>query len=133
MSAPKPVRQIVDEAFAALARNDMEGFFRDFDDNSELIEVDSLPYGGTYRGKEKIQAISKRIMTEYWHDFAFDVDTSTYGEDCVVTIGTLRGKNPKNGKKWSIPFAEVWKVRAGRVSQIIPIYGDTKSVLDTLT
>jgi len=59
----RTARQVVDDAYAALfGRCDLDGFLADFDENSVFIEAESLPYGGTFRGRDAIKAASKRVL-----------------------------------------------------------------------
>src|SRR6187431_1577629 len=43
------------EAYAALNRNDVQGFIKDFDPQIERIEFEGTPTGGTYRGLEAVR------------------------------------------------------------------------------
>jgi ketosteroid isomerase-like protein len=132
MSDWKTARQVVDEAYAALfERGDLEGFLNDFDDNSTLIEADSLPYGGTFRGKDPIRTAIQNVFG-YWKDFAYDIENVVYGEEYVIAYGRFSATSVKSGRKLDIPLAEAWRVREGRVAFVHPIYSDTKLALDVL-
>ena len=47
--------EAIREAYAALNRNDIEGFVKDFDPQIERIEFEGLPTAGTYRGLEAVK------------------------------------------------------------------------------
>ena len=129
----KSARQVVDDAYAALfERGDLEGFLADFDDNSEMIEADSLPYGGTYRGKDAIRAAIQQVIGEYWNDFAYDIESVVYGDEYVMAYGRFSAVGKKSGKKVSFPLTEVWRIRDGRVRLVHPVYGDTKQAAEAL-
>lgn len=129
----KIARQVVDDAYAALfGRGDLEGFLADFDENSEMIEADSLPYGGTYRGKDAIRAAIGKVISEYWDNFAYDIESIVYGDEYVMAYGRFSATGKQSGKKVSFPLTEVWRVRDGRVALVHPVYGDTKQAVDAL-
>lgn len=44
------------EAYAAVNRNDIDGFIKDFDPQIERIEPEGFPTAGTYRGLEAVKA-----------------------------------------------------------------------------
>ena len=132
MSHARTARQVVDDAYAALfERNDLDGFLSDFDENSTMIEAASLPYGGTFRGKETIRTAIQRVFG-YWEDFAFDIESIVYGDEYVIAYGRFSATSTKSGKKIDLPLAEVWKIHEGRVALVHPIYSDTKLALDAL-
>lgn len=129
----KTARQVVDDAYAALfERGDLEGFLADFDENSQMIEADSLPYHGVYRGKDAIRRGIQAVIGEYWDDFAYDIDAITYGEEYVMAYGRFSATAKKSRKKVSFPLTEVWRIREGRVALVHPVYGDTKQAADAL-
>jgi ketosteroid isomerase-like protein len=129
----KSARQIVDDAYAALfERGDLEGFLADFDDRSEMIEAGSLPYGGTYRGKDEIRAAIQQVIGKYWNDFAYDIESIVYGDEYVMAYGRFSATGKKSGIKVSFPLTEVWRIRDGRVVLVHPVYGDTKQAAEAL-
>ena len=133
MMSIKTAREVVDDAYAALfQRGDLEGFLADFDDRSEMIEAESLPYGGTYRGKDAIRSAIQAVITDYWEGFAYEIESIAYGDEYVMAYGRFSATGKKSGKKVSFPLAEVWKIREGRVALVHPVYGDTKQAAEAL-
>ncbi len=125
-------KQIVDEAYAAIMEHDdLDGFLRDFDDNSILVEADCFPYGGRYQGKDAIASVFRHIVG-LWDDFRLVIECRAYGDDCGVIYGTLTGVARATGKAISMPIAEVWKIGDGKVRELIVVYGDSKQALDAL-
>jgi len=128
----KTARQVVDDAYAALfERRDLNGFLADFDDNSVFIEAESLPYTGTFRGRDAIKAASKHVLS-YWSDLSYKVEAIADSDEFVMAYGRFRGTSKKTGKKLDIPLVEVWHIRDGKVLMINPVYSDTKLMLDVL-
>ena len=129
----KTARQVVDDAYAALfKRNDLAGFLADFDDDSELTEAKSLPYGGTFRGRNAIKAGIENVFG-YWSAFSYDIESIVYGDEYVIAYGHFRATSISTGKTIDMPLAEVWRIRNGKVLLCSPIYSDTKVAVDALS
>lgn len=129
----KSARQIVDDAYVALFENgDLDGFLNDFDENSVMIEPVSLPYGGTYRGKDQIKAAIQNVFN-YWNGFSYEIESIVYGDEYVMAYGRFSAASAKSGKKVSFHLTEVWRIRNGRVVLVHPVYGDTKLAVDALS
>jgi ketosteroid isomerase-like protein len=132
MTTARSARQIVDDAYASLLqRGDMDAFLRDFDDESVLVEVESLPYGGRHRGKENIRKAMLQLLS-VWKDLSYTMEGVVDSADCVISYGQFQATGAKSGKRVSFPLAEVWKVRDGRVRELLAIYGDTQQVVQAL-
>ncbi len=128
----KTARQVVEDAYAALfQRGDLDGFLADFDENSELTEAESLPYGGTFRGREAIKAGIQNVFG-YWNGLSFNTDAIVYGDEYVMAYGRFRATANATGKTLDIPLAEVWRIKNGKVLLCSPIYSDTKAALEAL-
>src|SRR3979490_1089766 len=84
MTTARSARQIVDEAYASLLqRGDMDAFLRDFDDESILVEVESLPYGGRHRGKENIRKAMLHLLS-VWKDLSLTRQRGpSRGSECL--------------------------------------------------
>ena len=52
----KPETEAIKEAYAALNRNDIKGFLKDFDPQIERIEFEGSPSAGAYRGIDDVKA-----------------------------------------------------------------------------
>lgn len=131
-SHSKTARQVVDDAYAALfQRGDLDGFLADFDDSSVLAEANTLPYGGTFRGRDTIKAAIQRVFG-YWDALSYDVEAIVDGDEYVIAYGRFRATAKATGKSIDIPLAEVWRIRGGKVELCSPLYSDTKATLDAL-
>jgi hypothetical protein len=103
---------------------DLDGFFSVFTDDVELHEADSLPDGGVYKGIESFKK-GIGIMVDAWQDLSFRIEQFTAGGDLVIIYMQLRATGNVTGKTLSFPVAEVWRSRAGKVVEMLPIYWDT--------
>jgi uncharacterized protein len=128
----KSARQVVDDAYTALFKqNDLDGFLRDFDDESELVEAKSLPYGGVFRGRATIKAAIRNVFG-YWSVFSYDIESIVYGDEYIIAYGHFRATSSRTGKKIDMPLAEVWRIRNGKVRLCSPIYSDTHAAVAAL-
>jgi ketosteroid isomerase-like protein len=128
----KSAKQVVDEAYAALfQQNDLDGFLRDFDDESELVEAKSLPYGGVFRGRATIKAAILNVFG-YWSQFRYDIESIVYGDEYVIAYGYFRATAARTGRTIDLPLTEVWRIRNGKVRLCSPIYSDTHAALQAL-
>jgi hypothetical protein len=128
----KSARQVVDDAYTALFKqNDLDGFLRDFDAESELVEAKSLPYGGAFRGRETIKSAIQNVFG-YWSVFSFDIESIVYGDEYVIAYGYFRATSSRTGKKIDMPLTEVWRIHDGKVRLCSPIYSDTHAAIAAL-
>lgn len=102
---------------------ELDEFFGMFDENVELVEAESLPYGGVYKGRETVRNLVMTVVT-LWKDISLDIKTLTSGDDYVIAYGQFSATSKKTGVSVSFPLAEVWRFREGRVIYLHPVYGD---------
>jgi uncharacterized protein len=107
-------------------------FFEMFDDDVVLVEADSLPYGGTYKGKEIVMKSILGVMS-YFDKMTLDIETITAGDDFVIAYGRFAATGLATGMKVSFPLAEVWKLKNGKVVYLNPVYGDVKETVEAIT
>jgi len=131
-TATKAPAEIVKDAYDALLGNgNLDAFMEVFDDKSVMREATTLPYGGTYVGRDAIRKGIEGVFG-YFSSFGYEVHQITSGGDYVIAYGTFSATSAKNGKSVSFPLAEVWKFDGERVEFIEPIYFDVKAVADIL-
>ena len=102
-----------------------------FDENVELIEADTLPYGGVFRGRENVRKAVLTVM-ELWDNIALDIHVLTAGDDYVIAYGQFSATARATGRKVTFPLAEVWRLRGGKVVFLNPVYGDTGLACEAL-
>lgn len=126
-----PVDIVKDAYEVLLGQGNLDAFCEVFDDESVMRESDTLPYGGTYVGKDAIKKGIQGVFG-YFTAFGYEVEQITTGGDFVIAYGKFSCTSAKNGKSVSFPLAEVWKFNGTRVAFIEPIYFDVKAVADIL-
>jgi len=114
-------------------------FFATADDNTELHEAMSLPYGGVYRGKAALKdlvtcmraawkrpgADCKSAPTDH-HEAEFAV-----AGDTVYVYLSFSGKSLKTGNPFTFPVVEAFRFKNGVLVDIKPFYFDVQLALDT--
>ena len=116
-------KRIVEEMYAAGARNDFAGVMQCMDENVMVLEPPYLPYGGTYRGIAEFQKLLG-IISEY-------ADLSTVklqyaiaeGERVMAVLNIL---DRKTGKQ--LHLAEQSTVKNGKVVEMRIFYFDAGSM-----
>lgn len=119
----QPVRQF----YERLAQSDMTGALALLTDDVELIQADSLPYGGCYVGASGIQAFFRRFFA-CWQAFRSEDSRYFVGEGQVVVTSVAHGLT-RQGRSITMPMAQVYTLREGRVSQVRPFYFDTAQLV----
>jgi ketosteroid isomerase-like protein len=97
----------------------------------EVIQADSLPYGGTWKGLMAFQQLVSSLP-EHWENLNLDSFQFTAGEDLVTISFQFDATSKKTGKNLSMPFIEVWRFKDRKLVSIRPFYWDTHKVVDVL-
>jgi ketosteroid isomerase-like protein len=121
----------VKRAYAGILAGDIETFLADFDADSLLIEVASLPYGGVHRGREACLAALAGIGA-VWRNVHYEIADYAIGTGKVIACGTFTASARASGVAVSQPLLEIWTLAGGRVVSLEAIYGDTATLLAAL-
>jgi ketosteroid isomerase-like protein len=91
--------------------------------DTHWIEAEGMPYGGTYRGFEEIAGnVFGPIGQDVQGFTAIPDEIIPAGEDRVLAMGRYRGACSAGAL--DTPFAHLWTVRDGRVTNFVQ-YVDT--------
>lgn len=81
--------QMLRDAYAALNRNDIDGFVKDFDPRIERVEPPGFPLAGTYRGIEAVKEhVSKGRST--WAEGGCEPERFVAAGDKIVVYVHVR-------------------------------------------
>lgn len=128
----KTPTQIIESAYEAiLGRGNIDDFLAHFSDDAVMIEADSLPYGGTYKGKAAIRAGLESVFPHYTN-FSYTPEVLTAAGEWVIAYGEFAITSAKTGKSIAFKLAEVSKVENGKITLIHPVYSDTKALLNVM-
>lgn len=108
--------QAIKEAYAALNRNDIEGFVKDFDPQIERIEPPEFPGGGTYHGLEAVKAHISQGRSS-WAEGACEPERFVAAGDKIVVFLHIRVRL-KDQTEWiDGRIADVFTFRNGKAIQ----------------
>jgi ketosteroid isomerase-like protein len=120
----------VREFLAAAADNDSETMLGILHPDLQIIEAESLPYGGTTEGRENFKEFSKRVFTS-WNNTRVTSEAFIGDGNQVVVLASMSAESKSSGTRFTMPIAEVWTFDSdGRVIEIKPFYFDTKKLVD---
>ncbi|MCC6829327.1 MAG: nuclear transport factor 2 family protein [Novosphingobium sp.] len=93
-------------------------------DDFEIVEVDSMPYPGIYKGKDRWDVFFG-IFNQTWAHWTLEIDDILANDRRVVAVGTFHGTARASGQDVSFPMAEIWDFEDGEMIRVTPVYGDT--------
>jgi uncharacterized protein len=119
--------QVLDIMLKKGAAGDFEALREYVDPEFEIIEAESLPYGGRYLGFEGYVEIMRRIF-KAWEDLKWEIVNLIADGDSIAVRLILSGR--RGVHSFSMPVCEVWEFRAGKLFRHTPYYFDTKKLSD---
>lgn len=131
MTNPTPTEVIESAYEAILGRGDIDSFIDHFADDAVMIEAESLPYGGTYTGKDEIRAGLNKVFP-FYSSFSYKPEVLTANGEWVIAYGEFSITSARTCNSLAFPLAEVSRVVDGKIVMIHPVYSDTKALLDVL-
>jgi ketosteroid isomerase-like protein len=93
---------------------------------------EGLPYGRVFHGWQGYMDILGEVV-KFWTDVSFGPNELAATGDKVVVCSHLKGRIAKNGRAVSMPLAEIWELKDGKVAKITAFYYDTKLIADLAT
>jgi len=120
---------LVDRFLAAVASGDTDALAAILHPDFEIIEADSLPYAGTYRGLsgwlDLVAAVGRA-----WRGVAIElVEHPWVTNDDVFALFRMQGKARNTGIQFSTLILERWQIVDHRVRKITPFYFDTGALM----
>jgi ketosteroid isomerase-like protein len=99
----------------------------------EIVEPDSLPWGGTHRGTDGYVALMQRIGRLFELRFELDQLRELDAETVVLTMMTVTFTARATGRTSRQPTIELLTIREGRIARSEVFLKDTAGLLTTLT
>jgi ketosteroid isomerase-like protein len=116
-------KQIVSDAYRALASGDVKGFLGVLHPEIEVHEPAALPYGGTYHGVGELIGMFGKAGPVL-DSGALVVDSLTADEDRVIAVIRM----PLRSAAGEALIAEHWTLADGKATQIQVFWFDTTIV-----
>ncbi len=99
------------------------------DDEFEIYQSESLPWGGTYKGRDGMMEFVKNITTHI--DSVVVVEELFEAGDHVIMIGRSRGTIKATGEPFEVRLVDVCRLRDGKLVSV-DIFLDTPAILEAL-
>lgn len=128
-NVPQDVLAACKKAFTGFDKNDKSDLIAVLDDNVVFEFSDSLPYGGTYKGKKEFQAFWAHVYKEYEY-FNYDAREVLQAGDYVIVPVVARAKT-KAGFSMENEHLFLFRVKNGKIVYG-RIYADTARGRDVL-
>ena len=118
-------REIVETAYAAADRGDVEGLLGAFDPDVEWIEPDGYFPGakGAYRGVDEVRRIFTEEYPRHWAEWRVEPERVLEAGDQVVVTGVSRFRTHA-GVEGSSRLCNIWTLRDGRAVHL-EVFNDT--------
>ena len=118
------------EAEFGFVKSDADGaaaFAGIFDPDAVIHQPAGLPYRGDWRGLDGVTAMFK-AMRETWADMQMADIEATMSGDVLFMTGRLTLTSRSTGKTILQPFAEVLRLKGGKLLDGTPFYYDTAEI-----
>lgn len=96
-------------------------------DDFSILEAESLPYAGEYKGKDALQKLYT-VVFNYWEDASLHTDDICISENNAVVLLSIHATSRHSGERLEMPLAEVLHVRGDKFCGIKPYYFDTAAI-----
>lgn len=116
-------RKILLSAFDSLAAGDAESFWAIYDPDVVFHEPSSLPYGGAHKGLKATQEAVSRMSGAY-AQLRTTFEEILFARDIALAYQTITYRIKDNGNTGSMPVAELYRFRDGKVIEWRALYSD---------
>lgn len=122
---------VVQQAFAALGQNDLEGFKRKLSEDVEWKApgpADVLPFAGVHHGPDEVVKWWKKLG-ECEEALRFAPKTFIPYEDEVIVVGDSEMRVRATGKELSAEWVQIYTVQDGKITKFGEFYDTAQEVL----
>lgn len=116
-------KQIIQDAYDAMARGDVKGFLGALDPQIEVREPDALPYGGAYRGIDELIGMFAKAGPVL-DSSRMVVQALTADEDRVIALLRI----PLRDGTGEALISEHWRLRDGKAVELQVFWFDLSLV-----
>jgi uncharacterized protein len=110
-------------------QGDLEGAMALMHPEVVIHEPESMPYGGTYHGREGAAAIGRKLAEMFEPTGDMQVEYFDGGDDLVIVHVHQPGRSVKTGQQCDTNLIELHTVREGMIAEIRIFNWDTAGML----
>jgi ketosteroid isomerase-like protein len=125
-------RKILLDAFDKLAAGDVDAWWAIYDPDVVFHEAACLPYGGAHKGIEAVKEAVARLVGMYASMHAIFERIFVAG-DMAIAYQTITFRVKGNGNTGTMPVAELYRFRNGKVVEWRALYFDSNQVAQSFT
>lgn len=103
--------RIIQSAYDAFARGDLQTVFNTFDPDMEIHQSQEIPWGGRYKGLNEIQTFFGKLRTAI--ESRVELEFMDAG-NCVVAVGYSKGKVRATNQEFNVRAVHVWTLKDGK-------------------
>ena len=119
--------EVIEAFYAALRESDYEKVDTLLEEGFTLHQAASLPYGGSYRGVEGVQAFFK-VFFGTWKTFRSEaVEYFELDAGRVLALSRVVAATHK-GEEIIMPMAQLFRIKGQKLAEARPFYWDTAEV-----
>jgi uncharacterized protein len=109
--------EIVQAAFRAYERGDMEGVLRLCDEHVEITQAVELPGVSRHQYGHAGVLEAFALWPEQWDDFRIDILRISDTGDQVIVTTLQRGRGKASGVQVETSFSFLFSIRAGKITE----------------
>jgi ketosteroid isomerase-like protein len=121
--------ELVKAAHDAFLEGNIEAVLDVLDEEVKWTVPESLPYGGTFNGREDAAAFFA-LLPEYYDELELHPTLLLEGADLVMDVGTMKGRGKLGGEDatFELRYCRVWRMRRGKAIEMEE-FSDTAGLL----
>ncbi|WP_411968432.1 nuclear transport factor 2 family protein [Haloferax sp. YSSS75] len=111
--------EILESAYDAYNRGEIDAVLSSFDENIEWIEPDGSFSSGIHRGPDAVLNEIFLPTMESFEDLEAKIERFVDGGDTIVAVGRFAGTARESGNSFDVPFAQVVDMKDGKVTKCV--------------
>jgi ketosteroid isomerase-like protein len=124
-------QKIILHAFDRMLAGDVDTFWGIFAPDMVFHEAPSLPYGGAHKGIPAAKAAVAKLLSNYESMKTVFEGVAAMG-DIVLVYQTVYYRTKVHGNTGSVPVAELYRFRDGKVIEWRALYFDSAAVAQSI-
>ena len=119
--------EILGSVYQRMGEQDWEGVMALLGDDFKIMEPESLPYGGIWKGKDAFQRLYPAVVSHF-DEFSPVIKEIIGGSDWAAVIVDLTLISKKTGRRFVQSVTEVGRVSDGKPVEMQIHYFDTAEI-----